>query len=74
MANLLARQNFEAGNQRFGLLAAVALDDADDDVLAGLLRLAGRRQHGVGLAHAGGGAEEDLQLATGGTRLFILEA
>ena len=43
--------------------AAVGLDDADHDVDAFLRRARVRRQHLVGLADAGRGAEEDLQPA-----------
>ena len=58
-----ARNDLEALQQRFRLLAAVGLDDADDDVVAVLLAGAGLLQHLVGLADAGGGADENPQLA-----------
>ena len=56
-------RTFESLEERLGLGAPVGFDDPDDDVLPfGLARL-GRHEHGVGLADAGGHAEEDLQLA-----------
>jgi hypothetical protein len=45
------------------LVAAVGLDHADSHVDALAPALLRRLQHGVGLAHPGGGAEEDLQPA-----------
>ena len=57
------RQDFEPFEQRRGLGAAVGLDDADDDVETLGALLARGEQHRVGLADAGGGAEEDLQPA-----------
>ena len=59
----LARQHFEALQQRFGLRAAVGLDHADDDVGARLQPGVRALQHLVGLADAGRGADEDLQPA-----------
>ena len=59
----LAREDLEALQQRLGLLAAVRLDHADDDVHA-LLQLGARRlQHLVGLADARRRADEDLEPA-----------
>ena len=58
-----ARNDLEAFQQRFGLAAAVGLDDADDDVVAVLLAGVGLLQHLVGLADAGRGADENPQLA-----------
>ncbi len=55
--------DFEAVEQRFGFLAAVGLDDADDDVVAVFLAGMGLLQHFVGLADAGRGADENPQLA-----------
>ena len=57
------RQDFEPFHERARLGAAVRLDEADDDVDALVLEAAGALQHGVGLADAGSGAEEDLQPA-----------
>ena len=58
-----ARNDFEAAQQRFGLPAAVGLDDADDDVVAVLLARVGLLQHLVGFADAGRGADENSKLA-----------
>ena len=58
-----ARNDLQAFEQRFGLLAAVRLDDADDDIVAVLLAGARLLQHLVGLADAGRGADEDSELA-----------
>ena len=58
-----ARNDLEAFDEGLGLLAAMGLDDADDHVDAfGLAGPAGH-QHFVGLADAGGRAEENLQPA-----------
>ncbi len=59
----LARQHFEAFQQRFGLGPAMGLDHADDDIGAGLQPGMRALQHLVGLADAGGGADEDLEPA-----------
>ena len=58
-----ARDDFEPLKQRPGLLAAMRLDDADDDVNALHLFCPRRGQHFIGLADAGRGAEKDLQAA-----------
>ena len=58
-----ARNDLEPVEQRLGLLAAVRLDDADDDIVAVLLAGARLLQHLVGLADAGRGADENLELA-----------
>src|SRR5262249_40880200 len=63
--DMTARDDLEPVEQRLGLLAAMRLDDADDDVepLAALsLR---RLQHREGLADPWCSAEEDLQAAAG---------
>jgi hypothetical protein len=57
-----ARDDFEPLKQRPGL-AAMRLDDADDDVNALYLFCPRRGQHFIGLADAGRGAEKDLQAA-----------
>ena len=57
----LARQDFEPGQQRLGLGPPVGLDHADHDVGAGLQLGVRALQHLVGLADAGGGADEDLE-------------
>ena len=59
----LARQDLEAVQQRLGLRAAVGLDDADHDIDAVLPLGVRALQHLVGLADAGGGADEDLEPA-----------
>lgn len=54
----------QAGEHRLGLAAAVGLHHAHAQVDAlAPLRLGGL-EHGVGLAHAGRGTEEDFQAAT----------
>ena len=58
-----ARNDFQTLEQRFGFLAAVGLDDADDDVVPVLLAGAGLLQHLVGLADARRRADEDSELA-----------
>ncbi len=55
------RDDLEAGDQRFGLLAAMRLDDADDDVDAFRQPRPRRLQHLIGLADARRGAEEYLE-------------
>ena len=61
--DLTARNKFEALHQRLGFLAAVGLDDADDDIIAVFFAGAGGLQHRVGLADARRGADENPQLA-----------
>ena len=61
--DLTARNDFEALHQRLGFLAAVGLDDADDDIVAVFFARAGGLQHRVGLADAGRRADENPQLA-----------
>src|SRR3974390_2282694 len=61
--DILARDDFEAFEQRLGFAAAVRLDDADDDIVAVLLAPVGLLQHLVGLADARSGADEDAKLA-----------
>ncbi len=60
---LLARNNFKALQQRFGLRPAMGLDHADHDIDAGLPLGMRALQHFVGLADAGGGADKDLEPA-----------
>ena len=57
------RQLLQPFEQALGLLAAVRFDVADHDVRALGLAFARGLEHGVGLAHAGAGAEENLELA-----------
>ena len=59
----LARNDFEPLQQRLRLLAAMRLDDADDDIVAVALARARRLQHRIGLADAGRRADENLELA-----------
>ena len=59
----LARQYFEALQQRLGLGAPVGLDHADHDIGAGLQLGMRALQHLIGLADAGRGADEDLEPA-----------
>ena len=59
----LARQDLEALEQRLGFLAAMRLDDADDDIHALFQLGAGRLQHLVGLADPRRSTHEDLELA-----------
>ena len=70
----LARQHVEPFDHGLRRAAAVRLDEADDDVFA--VRAPAMRlvQHGVRLADAGEGAEEDAQpSASGGGALIALE-
>ena len=59
----LAREHFKALQQRLGLGPAVGLDHADHDIGAGLQLGMRALQHLIGLADAGGGADEDLEPA-----------
>ena len=61
--DIALRQHLDPLDQRGGLRAPMRFDEADDHIgtLAG--RLLGARKHGVGLADARRGAEENLQLA-----------
>ena len=68
-----ARQDLEAVEQRLGFGALVRLDHARHDVDAGGALRARGLQHRVRLAHAGGGAEEDLQLAARPPRLLLAD-
>ena len=58
-----ARNDFQAAQQRFGFLAAMGFDDADDDVVTVLLAGMSLLQHFIGFADAGRGADEDPELA-----------
>ncbi len=59
----LARNDLKAGELGLGLGAAVRFHDADHDIHALGLATLGGDQHRVGLADAGRGAKEDLELA-----------
>src|SRR6185437_15782974 len=58
----LAWEQREAFDQGFRLAAAVRLDEAGRDVAAALHFAARCREHGIGLADAGRGAEKYLQM------------
>ena len=58
----LARKNFEAFDERFGLAPAVGFDESGNHVAPVGLRGARGREHGVGLAHARGRTEKDFQM------------
>ena len=58
-----ARDDLETVEQRLGFAPPVGLDDADDHVDAIGMPGAAGHQHLIGLADAGGGAEEDLEPA-----------
>ena len=63
--DLARRQLLDPLHQQRGLGPAVGLDDPRQDPGAPVLALAGLEQHRIGLAHAGGGAEEDLEPGAG---------
>ena len=67
----LERQARQALGHGFGLGAAMRFDQAHHQRHALPLRRARRRQHGVGLAHAGRGAKENLQPAALGLRFVM---
>ena len=65
-------KDLQAAQKGLGLAPAVGFDDADEHVDAlGFARLGGL-EHGIGLADAGGGAEEDLQLAAAEASFLLL--
>ncbi len=61
--DLLAGNHFEAVYQRLGLVPAMRLDDANDDIDAVALFGLSRQQHLVRLADPRGRTEKDLQAA-----------
>ena len=63
IVDLPSRYDLEAANERLRFLAAVRLDDPDDDVVAILAACAGRAQHLVRLADARRRTDEDPELA-----------
>ena len=69
-----ARDNFEPLQKRLGLLTAMRLGDADDDIGAFGLFCPRCRQHFIGLADARRGAEKDLQAAMFGLLCFTQES
>ncbi len=70
---LLERQRRQVAGDGGGVAAAVGLDDADAHRPALALRRVGGGQHREGLAHAGVGAEEDLQPAAPGAVLVATD-
>ena len=70
---LLGREHGEPFEQRRRLAPAVGLDDPHHDIAPLLLELARRREHRVGLAYTGRGAEVDAQLPASGLRFLLLE-
>ena len=60
---MAARDDLETVEQRLGLLPPMRLDHADDNVVAVLASRLRLLQHFVGLADAGRGADENLELA-----------
>ena len=68
-----AGQHFQPLQQRRGFGPAVRLGDADDDIGALAPARLGAGQHFVGLAHAGGGAEENLQPPAAGVAGGLLQ-
>src|SRR5205814_9845408 len=66
------RNVFETPEQCGGLDAAMGFKNANDDVDAGATQRLRGDEHRVGLAHAGGRAEKDLQLAAHGARFLGL--
>ena len=70
IAHAPQRELLEPGQLPLGLGPPVGLDQADDDVAPGLGLRLGLREHPVGLADAGGHAEEDA-VAAGHRRLSV---
>ncbi|MCY1420907.1 hypothetical protein D9M71_365440 [compost metagenome] len=71
---LLKRQTRQLARHGFGIGATVRLDQPDDQRGALGLRGLRGRQHRVGLADAGRGAEEHLQPSAARVGLFLLHA
>ena len=69
-----SRQDVESVEQRFRLGPPVCLDVADDDVHPVRLEGAGGLEHGVGLADAGGGAEEEHEVPAPLPSFLLLDA
>ena len=67
----LWRQVLEAFRKRCSVPPAMRFQHPDDDVAALLELQLRRRQHRAGLSDSGGGAKEDLQLASRGKRLLF---
>jgi hypothetical protein len=73
VGHLAQRQARQALGQGLGLGAAMGFDHADGQRRAAGPGRLGGDQHGVGLAHARAGAEEDLQPAAPGLGLVGLD-
>ena len=73
IGDLAPGQDLQAVQQNGGLGAAVGLRDTHHDIHALVVLLPGRDQHGVGLAHPGAAAEEDLQPPAALLRLLALD-
>ena len=72
--DLPSREEFQAGHQRLSFSAAMRLHIADHHINPRGLALMGRRQHGIGLAHASSIAQKNLQFAPRAGRFFRLNA
>ena len=70
----IAKKDLETAEEGPGLRPPVRLHEADHDVDAVRPELPGSLEHGVGLANAGRGAEEELEPAAGLPRFFLLRA
>ena len=57
-----ARQDFQPFQESLGFLAAMRLDEADDNIRALRALLLRRFQHGIGFPNPGRSAEKELQL------------
>ncbi len=71
MFQALRRQDFQPGEQGFGVRAAVQLDIADNDVNPFGFELVRRFQHRIAFADARRGAKKDLQASALGTRFLF---
>ena len=72
--DVLQGQPLQIAEQGIGLGPAVGLDHADHHVHAVALQAARGRQHRVGLADTGAGADEDLEFAALGLGLLKFQA
>ena len=71
--DVLAGQDFQSFEERFGFLPSVGLNETDHDLYALAFLLAGGLEHGIGLPHAGRGPEEDLELPFASPLLFLAD-
>ena len=74
VVDLAPRKELEADRERGGVVAAVGLDDADDDVAPEIALGPRRLEHRVRLADAGRRAEEERELAALGAPLLLAHA